>query len=54
MVAVIGGRTNDVDVQPGDATKIMKALGFDGIEYTAPNEPGNQGKTLQDQIALAR
>jgi len=53
IVAVIGGRTNDVDVQQGDATKIMQALGFNGIEYTAPNEPGNLGKTLQDQVNLA-
>ena len=54
IVAVIGGRTNDVDVQPGDATKIMQKLGFDGISFTAPNEPGNLGKTISDQIALAR
>ena len=54
IVAVIGGRTNDVDVQPGDATKIMQALGFEGISYTAPNEPGNLGKTMSDQIALAK
>ncbi len=54
IVAVIGGRTNDVDVQPGDATKIMQKLGFDGISFTAPNEPGNLGKTISDQIALAK
>jgi len=53
VMIVIGGRTTDVDVQPGDATKIMQAIGFDGITYTAPNEPGNQGKSLADQTALA-
>lgn len=53
VIVVIGGRTNDVDVQPGDATKIMQAIGFDGITYTAPNEPGNHGKSLADQVALA-
>lgn len=53
VIVVIGGRTNDVDVQPGDATKIMQAIGFDGITYTAPNEPGNKGKSLADQVALA-
>jgi hypothetical protein len=53
VLIVVGGRTDDVDVQPGDATKIMQAIGFDGIGYSAPNEPGNQGKTLADQTALA-
>ena len=53
VLIVVGGRTNDVDVQPGDATKIMQAIGFDGISYSAPNEPGNHGKTLADQTALA-
>lgn len=53
VIVVIGGRTNDVDLQPGDATKIMQTLGFDGISYTAPNEPGNHGKSLADQVALA-
>lgn len=53
VIVVIGGRTNDVDVQPGDTTRIIQALGFDGITYTAPNEPGNHGKTLADQTALA-
>lgn len=50
---VIGGRTNDVDVQPGDATKIMQAIGFEQVSYTAPNEPGNHGKSMTDQTALA-
>lgn len=53
VIAVIGGRTNDFDVEPGDATRIMQAIGFDGITYTAPNEPGNQGKSLAEQVAVA-
>lgn len=53
VIAVIGGRTNDFDVQPGDPTRIMQAIGFDGVTYTAPNEPGNQGKSLSDQVAVA-
>lgn len=53
VLVVIGGRTNDVDVQPGDPTRIMNALGFDGISYTAPNEPNIHGKSLADQIELA-
>ena len=53
VIVVIGGRTNDVDVQAGDATKIIQTLGFDGVSYTAPNEPGNHGKSLADQTALA-
>lgn len=54
VMAVIGGRTTDVDVRPGDATAIIRALGTDGLEYSAPNEPGNQGQTVQQQIATAR
>jgi hypothetical protein len=53
ILAVIGGSTTDVDVHAGDPTKIMKALGFDGVDYTAPNEPGNHGLSMADQIALA-
>ncbi len=53
ILAVIGGSSTAVDVHAGDPTKIMKALGFDGVDYTAPNEPGNQGLTMTDQIALA-
>lgn len=54
ILAVIGGSTTDVDVHAGDPTKIMKALGFDGVDYSAPNEPGNQGLTMTDQVALAK
>ncbi len=53
VLIVCGGRTNDVDIQPGDATRMMQALGFDGIDYTTPNEPGNQGKSIQDSITWA-
>lgn len=51
---VCGGRTNDYDIQAGDATKFFQGLGFDGITYTSTNEPGNQGKTITDQVAAAR
>lgn len=54
VMVVIGGRTNDVDVQPGDATRIITTLGTDGVAYSSPNEPGNQGVTLDEQIKLAR
>ena len=53
VIAVIGGRTNDVDVQPGDATRIVQALGTDGVVYSTPNEPTNQGWTLTRQLQAA-
>ncbi|GAC1371383.1 MAG: hypothetical protein NVSMB39_5110 [Candidatus Saccharimonadales bacterium] len=53
-LVVIGGRSNDADVQPGDATQIINALGMNNIDYTAPNEVGNQGLSVQDEINLAK
>ena len=55
VLVVIGGRTNDTDVAPGDATQIIRALGVNAdIDYSAPNEPNNRGLTLQSQIDAAR
>lgn len=54
VIAVIGGRTNDVDVQPGDATRIIQALGTDGVVYSTPNEPTNQGWNLDQQVRAAQ
>lgn len=54
VLAVIGGRTNDFDVQPGDATRIITALGLDGIDYSAPNEPNNMGLSVWSEIEVAR
>ena len=55
ILAVLGGRTNDYDIEPGDATRIIQALGTaNTIDYSAPNEIGNQGKSIQDEIAKAK
>lgn len=55
VLVVIGGRTNDTDIAPGDATQIIRALGVHpDIDYSAPNEPNNRGQSIQDQIATAR
>ncbi len=54
VLAVVGGRTNDFDVQPGDATRIFQALGFVGVDYTGPNEPGNGGHTLAQVLSVDR
>jgi hypothetical protein len=54
VIAVIGGRTNDVDVQAGDATRIVRALGTDGVVYSTPNEPTNQGWNLDQQLRAAQ
>jgi len=55
VLVVIGGRTNDFDVQPGDAANIIRAIGTGAnIDYSAPNEPGNQHKTVHDEIRVAR
>lgn len=53
VLVVIGGRTNDIDVQPGDATKIIQALGFDGVSYSSANEPGNRGQSISAAAASA-
>lgn len=54
VLAVLGGRTNDIDIAPGDAAQIARALGFDGVEYSNVNEPNNQKLTLDDTLLLAR
>ena len=55
VLVVIGGRTNDTDVAPGDATQIIRALGVNAaIDYSAPNEPNNRGLSVQDQLSTAR
>ena len=54
VLAVIGGRTNDVDVRPGDAERIIRTLGNDMIDYSSPNEPNNtRGGSLQTAIDVA-
>ena len=54
VLAVIGGRTNDVDVMPGDAERIVRALGNDMIDYSSPNEPDNSpGGSLATAIDSA-
>ncbi len=53
VLIVIGGRTTDTDVQPGDATRIIQTLGFDGVSYSSPNEPGNHGQSMQTAIQAA-
>ncbi|MGY2127702.1 hypothetical protein [Blastococcus sp. SYSU DS0617] len=54
VLAVIGGRTTDIDVQPGDAERIIAALGDDMIEYSSPNEPDNtEGGSLAAAIDVA-
>lgn len=50
VIAVCGGRTNDRDIQPGDATRIAQALGFDNIDYTPPNEPDNMGNWTVENV----
>lgn len=54
VIAVIGGRTNDFDVQAGDTTRIIQSLGTKGIDYTSPNEPGNLGKSITDSISMSK
>lgn len=55
VLVVIGGRTTDTDVQPGDATRIIRALGVGpNLDYSAPNEPNNRGQTVQEQLTTAR
>lgn len=54
VLAVIGGRTTDIDVQPGHAERIIAALGDDMIDYSSPNEPDNApGGSLATAIAAA-
>lgn len=54
VLAVIGGRTTDIDVLPGDAERIIRALGDDMIEYSSPNEPDNTpGGSLATAIDVA-
>jgi hypothetical protein len=53
VIAVIGGRSNDVDVQPGDAERIVRELGVDGVDYTSVNEPNNQGWNIDRAIENA-
>ena len=48
VIAVCGGRTQDRDIQKGDAARIAQALGFDGVDYTPPNEPDNRGNWTVD------
>ncbi len=53
VLAVIGGRTTDIDVQPGDAERIVAALGEDMIDYSSPNEPDNApGGSLDTAIEV--
>ena len=54
VLAVIGGRTTDIDVRPGDAERIIRALGDDMIDYSSPNEPTNtEGGSLDTAIDAA-
>lgn len=53
LIVVLGGRTNDVDIQPGDATRIIRALGTRNVVYSTPNEPTLQGWTLERQVRAA-
>lgn len=54
VLAVIGGRTTDIDVLPGDAERIIAALGDDMIDYSSPNEPDNApGGSLATAIDVA-
>lgn len=54
VLAVIGGRTTDIDVLPGDAERIIQALGDDMIDYSSPNEPDNApGGSLGTAIDVA-
>jgi hypothetical protein len=54
VLAVVGGRTRDGDVQPGDASRIIESLGVDGVEYSSPNEPDTSGQTLADAVETAQ
>jgi len=55
VMITLGDRTNDADIQPGDAAAIIRALGTEpGISYSAPNEMGNLGKSTREQIDTAR
>ena len=54
VLAVIGGATTDIDVLPGDAERIIQALGDDMIDYSSPNEPDNSpGGSLTTAIDVA-
>ncbi len=54
VLAVIGGRTTDIDVRPGDAERIVRALGEDMVDYSSPNEPDNApGGSLATAIDAA-
>ena len=54
VLAVIGGRTTDIDVLPGDAERIVVALGEDMIDYSSPNEPDNApGGSLDTAVDVA-
>lgn len=53
VIAVCGGRTNDRDIQQGDAQRIVEALGFDMIDYTPPNEPDNRGNWTVESVGHA-
>lgn len=55
VLIVIGGRTNDTNVEPGDTTQIVRALGVgSSLDYSAPNEPNNRGQSVQRQVDVAK
>lgn len=54
VIAVLGGRTNDIDIAPGDAERIVRELGTDQIEYSSVNEPNNQKLKVEQAIEISR
>ncbi len=54
VIAVLGGRTDDVDIAPGDAARMVRELGPEGIEYSGVNEPNNKGLNVEQSIALSQ
>lgn len=54
VIAVLGGRTDDIDIAPGDAARIVRELGTDGIEYSSVNEPNNRGLNVEQAIAISQ
>ena len=53
----LGGRTTDLDSEPGDAERIARAfvaagVDLDGVNFSGPNEPNNHGWLRDSGVPL--
>ncbi|RYX85300.1 hypothetical protein EON83_06810 [bacterium] len=54
VLAVLGGRTTDIDIAPGDAKRIANAIGTDGIDFSSVNEPNTKGVDEVRTLRISR